>query len=521
MLLLSGCAQIVPPTGGPKDDKAPVVTGISPPNKSIHFSSTKITLYFDEYVLLKDAEEQVIVSPPLKEKPEVSTKGKAVELKFITLPEKNKTYTINFGNAIVDNHEGKSIDDLTYVFSTGSYLDTAYTKGTVSNAFTEKPEKDVVVALYSVQHFTDTTIYKQTPAYFSKTDERGEFLLENIPTDTFYLLAFKDDNRNLVYNKNERVAIWSNPLILNPYKTDIELSLFNPPPYRRNRILDTFSRETGKFTFVVYSPTSVRVTPLCVNKYFEYKKTGKENVDTVFIFVPGGVTDSCTFRYAVADSILDLRIKTRKNSRLPPLTYAINRTLELNDTIRVELSNPTQRVDLKAIKLLEDTNTVTPDYVKVEKERESSISVYYPWKEKMTYTLLIGDSAIVDIYNQYNPDIKGSFTTKSQKDYGTLLLTVTKNHTDTPYILQLVDTKEENIARSTTLNGSTKLTFNYLLPNTYRIKLIEDANRNGKWDNGDLDKQKFPEKVFYYKNEIVVRAYWDVEQSMDADEIVK
>jgi Zn-finger protein len=43
------------------------------------------------------------------------------------------------------------------------------------------------------------------------------------------------------------------------------------------------------------------------------------------------------------------------------------------------------------------------------------------------------------------------------------------------------------------------------------VKLIHDRNGNGIWDTGDYLMHIQPEAVEYYKENITVRANWDVD----------
>src|SRR4029077_15575523 len=98
-LLFAGCAQVVAPTGGPKDTAPPKVLKYLPENKSLHFNSHKILITFDEYIQLKNLTAQLITSPPLKYQPQAILKGKSLEISFKDTLAKNTTYTFNFGNA--------------------------------------------------------------------------------------------------------------------------------------------------------------------------------------------------------------------------------------------------------------------------------------------------------------------------------------------------------------------------------------------------------------------------------------
>ena len=138
VLLTSNCARKGIPNGGKKDSIAPLMVTANPPHKTIHFKSEKIKIYFDEYITLKDVNEQLVISPPLKYIPTITPQGspsKYISIKITDTLKENTTYIFNFGNSVQDNNEGNKLERFKYVFSTGDYIDSLTTKGWVKDAF--------------------------------------------------------------------------------------------------------------------------------------------------------------------------------------------------------------------------------------------------------------------------------------------------------------------------------------------------------------------------------------------------
>ena len=59
----TGCAQIAMPTGGPRDSIAPKLISASPKLNSTNVTPNKIILTFNEYVDLKEAQTNLLISP--------------------------------------------------------------------------------------------------------------------------------------------------------------------------------------------------------------------------------------------------------------------------------------------------------------------------------------------------------------------------------------------------------------------------------------------------------------------------
>ncbi|MBT8206069.1 MAG: Ig-like domain-containing protein, partial [Eudoraea sp.] len=77
LLTVWQCAKRGSPTGGPRDTTPPELIAAEPENFSLEFDAKRIRLYFDEYIKLEDVQNQLIISPPLKNQPEISPQGQA------------------------------------------------------------------------------------------------------------------------------------------------------------------------------------------------------------------------------------------------------------------------------------------------------------------------------------------------------------------------------------------------------------------------------------------------------------
>jgi len=88
-------------------------------------------------------------------------------------------------------------------------------------------------------------------------------------------------------------------------------------------------------------------------------------------------------------------------------------------------------------------------------------------------------------------------------------------------LIQLISADEKKVFKSFYLNKQSSYFFDYLLPGSYKIKIIDDRNRNGKWDNGNYITKKQPEAAFYYPETFDLRAFWDLEQRFDLNSVIK
>ena len=78
------------------------------------------------------------------------------------------------------------------------------------------------------------------------------------------------------------------------------------------------------------------------------------------------------------------------------------------------------------------------------------------------------------------------------------------------YLLRVVNEKDV-VIRELKIADVKTAKFDLLGPGTYRLKLIADENKNGRWDSGNYLQHKQPERVIYYINAVKMRSGWDMD----------
>lgn len=199
------CASTGMPDGGPYDETPPKFVRANPEPNAINNKRKKISIEFDEFIKLDKASEKVIVSPPQNEAPEVKVSGKRVLVEFFDSLKANTTYTIDFGDAIVDNNEDNPLGNFAYSFSTGENIDTLEISGTVLNAADLEPIKGIQVGIH--KNLNDTAFSKIPFDRISRTDSRGHFNVKGIAPGTYRVYALMDGNQNYLFDsKTEAIA---------------------------------------------------------------------------------------------------------------------------------------------------------------------------------------------------------------------------------------------------------------------------------------------------------------------------
>ena len=211
ILTLCGCARPGTPDGGPYDETPPRVVGAKPTDGGVNSTSNNIEIDFDEYVKLEKAAEKIVISPPQIDMPEISAAGRKIKVKLLDSLKPNTTYTIDFGDAIVDNNEGNPMGKYTYTFSTGEKLDTMEVSGKVLNARNFEPIKGIIVGLHS-----DTTDIAFTTKPFdrmARTNGSGEFTIKGIAPGNYRIYALQDADGNYMFSQKSEMIAFSRQTI--------------------------------------------------------------------------------------------------------------------------------------------------------------------------------------------------------------------------------------------------------------------------------------------------------------------
>lgn len=215
IVTLYSCANIIPPGGGPRDSLPPRLVMAIPKDSAINVTSKNIILTFDEFVTLQGIQENLIISPTLKNIPQIDFKLRNVTIKIKDSLDPNTTYSFNFGESVKDVNEGNTAKGITYVFSTGNKIDFNKYAGKVFVAETGKVDSTLIVVLH--KNLADTAIVKERPRYYTRIKGNGSFEFTNLPQGDFSVFVVPndfskkyDDSTKLFAFRNSTINISAN-----------------------------------------------------------------------------------------------------------------------------------------------------------------------------------------------------------------------------------------------------------------------------------------------------------------------
>jgi hypothetical protein len=509
------CAQQVSPTGGKKDTLAPNLVQSIPENKTLNFKDNRIELLFDEYVVVDNINQKLIITPEADNPYTYRLNGKSITLNFKKQFQDSTTYTLSFGDGIKDFAERNPAKNLKLVFSTGNSLDSGRVYGSIKDIRTNKPVFDALVGLYNVSDTLNAA--KQKPYYFSRTDSSGIFSIENVQLRSYKLIAIDDKNRNMLYNaKDERIGFWNKTVYAGADSVhyDLSMALSDNTPLKVQRTIPKVNNYGIMF-----------------NKSIDQVEVKFSGQDSLPYMIEGGNSikffnvqphsDTTVVNLVVTDSLgtaTDIEQKIAflpprgKDRQKDPFTVATKpeqgKALAKSFAYRMMFNKPVQLLDDAKIELLADSIS-----------RRPLKELNYKWNKTQNELIINAQSTAIDTIKWELPkgsiiSVEGDTLPKTlfkhrvikDEDYGTLSGKVINADTATSYIIQLVDDQFKLIDEHTGTNYS----FIHIPEGKYYLRAILDANRNGRWDTGQIEKSIQPEGIFYLPEKLLIKSNFEL-----------
>lgn len=449
--LSPGCANMIPPTGGSRDSIPPVLINATPPDSALRFNAKRITLSFDEFIRVENPGQALIVSPFPAQPPLVEGRLRSVVITLRDSLEPNTTYTLDFGNAIRDNNESNILRDFSYTFSTGNSLDSNSLSGSVLIAESGKVDSTMFVLLH--RNLADSAVSKERPRYVARVNSDGSFQFQNLPPGTFALYALKDESGMRRYLSPTTLFAFNDEPVDIPYRgTALELRAFIdsiPEPEAPARTTPAATGGNGR---------EGRVVP---------RMQLGNNLDN-------GTTQS------------------------------------LLDSLRITVNGaPLKTFDSSKIVLYSETYVPAPGHrVHLDTSRKV-ITVANRWVENTTYNLVIDRDFAEDTAGLKIPSTDTiTFKTRRTNEYGAVQLRFLNLDLSLNPLLQLV--QQEKVVHTIPLS-SRVFSAELFEPGEYGLRIVLDANKNGKWDSGMFRNgiRRQPERVIFIERKVNVKANWD------------
>jgi len=572
VIVLSDCASMRPPTGGPKDIYPPVVLESEPANYTINFDADKITLKFDEFVAVSDVTQEVFISPPLQRTPDIKTRGKSVIIDIDEELQDSTTYSIFFGKSIKDITENNPMENYNYVFSTGEKIDSLSVIGEVIDAFTLEPREDVLVLLYEDKNDTiifDSLPYLVKPSYLTRTNPSGFFVINNLRPGNYLMFALSDINLSATYDGGDEEVGFLDSLISPEYMVvepidttasdSLEMSVDSLVLHLPDSLMisDTLANDSVEDNFYTlflfkelqdtvqkllkadmprkqvvrlifrYPGEEVNITPITPvpNEWMlqEWNK-GKDTLryyilsdqlDTLSLRIWQDTTVFDTVSWSLVEDEIPQRKKDKEKAPILNVISNISNPFPFYDTLILKTGYPFKSMDFNQFILTEDDDTVSAQF-EIYDPAARMIRMVYDIQQMATYQLFFPDSVLTDILGRSNDTTEFRFSTNSEENYGLYVLHAVNNSQYDQIVLELM-TESEVARRKDILITEESIEWGRLMPGKYIIKAFADINHNGIWDTGDFLEKRQPEPVIYFPELIEIREGWSFEGDWPID----
>ncbi|RYZ98762.1 MAG: hypothetical protein EOP47_18525, partial [Sphingobacteriaceae bacterium] len=498
----------------------PKLVEATPPNMTRNFNFKEITMEFDEFYKLTNQYQEISISPALEKLPEYNIRKKKLVIEFKDSLQKNTTYVINFGKAIVDVNEANELKNFTYVFSTGPHIDSLSITGTVTNTMTLEKEKDVTVMLFPLNK--DTAFFnKKKPSIFATTDSSGNFSLNNLAENKYRIYALKEATPNKIYDNDiELVAFIRDTINLTTDTTNIQLNLFaqEPETFRFvNRRFDPDGKILFSFNRRLINPALKIISPQAFDaqKIVEFSPKN----DTALVYMRNMDFDSLQITLAENNKLIDTVTirKNRKETFQKGVTVLFNvgndGKLKPGTDLQLKANLPLADFNRALMTLKEDSAIVSGFTVVKDTSSARKLLFKYRWKQDVTYELSFDDGALTNIFGDKNKKGAMRFTIDKPENYSELTLKVSVPEPNKSYIVELYR-EEKNVLRTDVITKNTSLVYKNFLTGKYNIRVTYDRNKNGRWDSGNIRQKRQPENIWLYEKELSLRPNWEAEETI-------
>ena len=534
-LLLSGCANQLPPGGGEIDKIPPKIIKVYPPSGTTNFKDDYFELEFSEYVERRSLQDAIFISPSIQGSLDLDWSGKSVRVNFPSNLKSNTTYVVTIGTDVVDyNNKNRMAESFNFTFSTGNEIDKRIISGKV---YDEKPA-GILIYAYKLNSDTANPLMHK-PGYISQTGNNGAFKLLGLAEGTYRVFAVKDEYRDLLFQPEQ-------DLIGMPFQ-DISFSkedtLFNPLNFFLTKIDTSKPRfisasMTDRFHLLINYTEEFDTSIVKAKNFFIFDSTVNKKSIPIYAFKGNTkktemvLVDTSLFPadhdvYLFADSIKD-----------------ISENVFLNDQTQVNLSEKPDTAKLKIYNTAPQNNSRDIDFISPQfyfylndAFNTSLLNQYIAFQDtlgrKIPFKIKIIDDAsfklmpdkklepakdyLIKIDLSKFKDAAGNiidttfnykFRTISGLDFTGISGQINNVDFSRNPVLVLAGIDNLKIIYNKNLNGNGKFSFDRVQPGKYQFWCYLDTDSSKTYSYGAPFPFKPSEEFSFYPDTLNLRARW-------------
>ena len=529
LVILQGCANPLPPSGGPRDTEPPRIVRTLPIDKTINFKEKSILIEFSEYVDRAKVLQSIMMIPSVKY--EASWSGKELELEFIESLQSNITYALSIGTAYADYAGNAPSQSHTIIFSTGNTLDSGMIQGTIlgqsAGAFVFLLPSNTVTSF-------DPSI--QSTPYKTQIGANGQFTFNALSNGTYRIYAIQDIFKDGLYDIGTDGFAMATRDITIPSDIQSMTMKMSAPEDTVSPMISFASHTTNGILEIrcteAILPESINTqgfslldkdgkTITVLSAYQPYQKSKNIHVEfditsnPTYVQLNNAVAPRDSAGNRLKDTTEQRAIEVRESAVQQPniQSLSVKDSSKITQRPIIDLLL-THSIDIdqlrQSITLNHGSNSIplnmsakSANHIVIESTKELSADSWH--------ILKIAFAAIKDKRGMAYKDtiISLKLKTMDDKSNGTIKGEVVDIVSGGPYIIILKDDKGMQYTQKIDKKGP--YTISNIPIGTYTMESFEDTNNDGKHDLGSVKPFRFSERITQRKETITVRPRWTMD----------
>ncbi|MFD2533422.1 Ig-like domain-containing protein [Gracilimonas halophila] len=513
VLAISGfmvsCATPIAPTGGPSDNKGPVLEFTEPETGTTNFEGKVFEFQFDEYINRSTVRGAITVEPDLGIEYDISWKRKKMFIEFEEPFPDSTTIIIKLGTEITDTRNNKIPSPITLAISTGDEIDSGEISGKILLAENGRAADEQRILLYR-----QPVDLSKRANYQAQTDTSGSFSFSYLAEGTYKALLVDDRNRNKIWDREIEAAYPFYEEFINLEKDgsktlDVIYAVRKDTTKPELQGVGLFSQNRMRFRFSesirLTDSTSIQVSDSSGNAYssaFPLYVSPRERFvlfaqsseplleEVAYSTEIKGITDmggnepsSASFSFtgtSQEDTTMQRIISVNGQNGL-------SQTDEFIVTYAAPITEP--EITDSVVVIEGDVDFGDWPEISVE-ENKLKIGPQQEWIEGINYQFLIWNP-VTQRRSMYEPEVWDS------TEYGEMEINIENADSSDTYYARILGPNGMEVE----FTGFTVSTIiPELSPVSYTLILFRDENDNQKWDTGSVSPYQSPEKYYVQRS---------------------
>lgn len=520
-LIIFGCADPRPPTGGPRDELPPYIVSTNPVNEAVNTSPSQIKINFSEFVNEGSFTRSLSIVPEPPGRLKFRWRRRSVTIQFSEPLRDSTTYVITLNDQFRDWRGVRLQRPLSFAFSTGPVIDQGRLRGRVMD-----PVKGTPVSGLTILAYPANSPLNARPAYQTQTDMQGRFDLSYVRESDFFVVGLRDMNRNLFPDPQEwyavppQKAISATPDTSAPYMDWIftHLDTLRPEIERvralSNQLLDIRMNEdvslknlSGDLWTISDSLSNSPITVHSSHQVISNPRSIFLLVDPLreipYSLIPGPAIQDSSGNSIVMDSF-NFTGTNNTIAHVPEFITFLTKNEETPyqlapwENPQLNFSHPVKNDLLDSLVSVVDS---TGAFINFEFQSSNGTVIMLTNLSEPTQIYRISvrqpDSIHVRLYERLGDRSLGS------------LSGVTSPSGDSVHVILTDETGKRIFMQNPDSLGN--FTFHHLPENSYQLRAFIDRNQNDQWDGGQIYPYQPAEPITWTYEPMTIRPRWDTE----------